>query len=71
MRKMPILRVNELRTLESEALKGRLRELRNELRVDRGNVASGGKASNPGRIKELRRSIARILTVCREKGVKI
>jgi large subunit ribosomal protein L29 len=68
---MPILRVNELRTMESEALKNRLTELRNELRIDKGSVASGGKASNPGRIKELRRSIARILTVCREKGIKI
>ena len=68
---MPILRVSELRSMEIESLKGKLSELRNELRVDRGNVANGGKASNPGRMKELRKSIARILTVCREKGVKI
>lgn len=57
--------------MEIEALKSRLSELRNELRVDRANVASGGKASNPGRIKELRKSIARILTVLKERGVEI
>lgn len=55
----------------AEALKGKLSELKNELRVDRGSVASGGKASNPGRMKELRKSIARILTVCKEKGIEI
>lgn len=68
---MPILRANELRNMEKEALRSKLSELRNELRVDKGNAASGGKASNPGRMKELRRSIARILTVCKEKGIKI
>ncbi len=57
--------------METNALKSKLLELRNELRVDKGSVASGGKASNPGRMKELRRSIARILTVCREKRIEI
>lgn len=71
MRKMPLVRVSELRQMEIEALKSKLSELRNELRVDKGHVASGGKASNPGRIKEMRRSIARILTVLKEKGVRI
>lgn len=69
--KMPILRVNELRNMDADALKSKLLELRNELRVDKGNAASGGKVSNPGRMKELRRSIAKILTVCSEKGIKI
>jgi large subunit ribosomal protein L29 len=68
---MPILRVNELRSMGNDALKGKLSELRNELRVDKGSVASGGKASNPGRMKELRRSIARVLTICKEKGIEI
>ena len=57
--------------MDAEALRGKLSELRNELRIDRGHVASGGKASNPGRMKELRKGIARILTVVKEKGVKI
>jgi len=68
---MAILRLNEMRQMDVEVLKGKLAELRNELRVDKGHVASGGKASNPGRIKEMRRSIARVLTVLKEKGVKI
>ncbi|NYZ76561.1 50S ribosomal protein L29 [Candidatus Micrarchaeota archaeon] len=68
---MPILRVNELRSMENATLKSKLSELRNELRIDKGSVASGGKASNPGRMKELRKSIARILTVLREKKIEI
>jgi large subunit ribosomal protein L29 len=68
---MPIVRINELRQMDAEVLKGKLSELRNELRIDKGHVASGGKASNPGRIGEMRKSIARILTVLKEKGVKI
>jgi large subunit ribosomal protein L29 len=68
---MPILRVSDLRGMEADALKNRLSELRNELRVNKGNAASGGKISNPGRMKELRKSIARILTVCKAKGIKI
>jgi len=57
--------------MDTEMLKGKLAELRNELRVDKGHIAGGGKATNPGRIKEMRRSIARILTILKEKGVKI
>ena len=68
---MPILRLSEMRQMEVEVLKNKLAELRNELRIDRGSVSSGGKASNPGRIKEVRRSIARVLTVLNEKRVKI
>jgi len=68
---MAIVRVSELRQMEVEVLKNKLVELRNELRIDKGNVSSGGKASNPGRIKEVRRSIARILTILKEKGIEV
>ncbi|QLJ52998.1 MAG: LSU ribosomal protein L29p (L35e) [Candidatus Fermentimicrarchaeum limneticum] len=68
---MAVVRVSELRQMDAEMLKGKLAELRNELRVDKGHIAGGGKATNPGRIKEMRRSIARILTILKEKGVKI
>jgi len=68
---MAIVRVSELRQMEVEVLKNKLAELKNELRIDKGHVSSGGKASNPGRIKEVRRSIARILTILKEKGVKV
>jgi large subunit ribosomal protein L29 len=68
---MAVIRVSELREMDVEVLKNKLAELKNELRVERGHIAGGGRATNPGRIKEIRRSIARVLTVLKEKGVKI
>jgi len=41
----------------------RLTELRTELVRLRTMVASGGTVENPGRIKELRRTIAKLLTI--------
>ncbi|MEM3555341.1 MAG: 50S ribosomal protein L29 [Candidatus Micrarchaeia archaeon] len=68
---MAVLRASELRQMDVDALKSKLAELKNELRVERGHVAGGGRATNPGRIREVRRSIARVLTVLKEKGVEI
>jgi len=67
---MAILRKKEMRALEEGALDSKMSDLRNELNSELGAVAAGGRASNPGRIKELRRTIARILTLKRERSVK-
>ena len=56
--------------MSTEELNERLQELRTELATERGAIASGTKAENPGRIKELRRTIARILTVLQERKTK-
>lgn len=68
---MAIIKIKELRALESDGLEKKLDELRLELNAELGSVAAGGRASNPGRIKELRRTIARILTLQRERVSKI
>jgi len=44
----------------------RLSELREELMHELGMSAMGGAPPNPGRIRSLRRQIARILTVMNE-----
>jgi len=67
---MAILRKKEMRALEEGALDSKMSDLRDELNSELGAVAAGGRASNPGRIKELRRTIARILTLKRERSVK-
>ena len=41
----------------------KLRELRTELSKMRTTVESGGRMENPARIRELRKTIARLLTV--------
>jgi len=48
----------------------RLNELRLELAKERGQVAIGGTPSNPGRIKEIKKTIARILIEIKLKGEK-
>lgn len=64
---MAIIRKKELRMLDDASLDKKLVDLRDSLNSELGFIASGGKASNPGRIKEMRRTIARILTLKRQK----
>jgi large subunit ribosomal protein L29 len=60
--------VKELRSLTKEELEKKLREARLELMKERGAVASGRAVKNTSKIRNLRRLIARILTIKREKG---
>jgi large subunit ribosomal protein L29 len=64
---MPILRVKEMRDLSSEARVKRLNEFRTELLRLRTMVKAGGTVENPARIRELRKTIARMLTIEHEK----
>jgi len=59
--------MKELRKLKDEDIEKKLNELKLELLKERGNVEMGGNVKNPGKIKVLRRDIARILTLKREK----
>jgi large subunit ribosomal protein L29 len=59
---LPILRKRELKQLIPEEREKRLAELRTELVKLRTSVKSGGNVDNPGRIKEIRKTIARLLT---------
>jgi len=56
-----------MRKLSPEDSDKRLNELKLELLKERGNVEMGGNVKNPGKIKVIRRDIARILTLKREK----
>lgn len=58
-----IMRIKELRKLKSEDQEKRLKELKLELLKERGNIEMGGNVKNPGRIKTMRRDIARLLTI--------
>ncbi|RLI12345.1 50S ribosomal protein L29 [Candidatus Bathyarchaeota archaeon] len=64
---MPILRISEIRKMSNEERERRLIELRTELMRARTIVKAGGALENPSRIRELRRAIARILTVMNEE----
>jgi len=65
---MAILRMREIREMTPDERRKKLEELRTELSRLKAMVRAGGSIENPGRIRELRRTIARILTVMREEG---
>ena len=65
---MALLRLPDIRNMNSEERSGKMKELRDELMRERGISAMGGAPPNPGRIKSLRINIARLATVMREEG---
>ncbi|MEM0083360.1 MAG: 50S ribosomal protein L29 [Candidatus Nezhaarchaeales archaeon] len=69
---MAILRVSEIRRMSNEERLAKLRELKAELMRLRAQQASGAPLEKPGRIRAIRRTIARILTVINEeeKGIR-
>ena len=64
---MPILRVKEIREMSSEERRKKLNELRAELMRIRTMIKAGGSIENTSRIRELRKAIARILTIENEE----
>ena len=63
-----VLKAKEIREFTPEERKEKLRELKEELMHERGVSAMGGSPPSPGKIRQLRMSIARIQTVMREEG---
>ncbi len=68
---MPILRMKEIKGLSSEERTKKLGELRTELSRLRTMISAGGAIENPSRVRELRRTIAQVLTVENENKLGI
>ena len=67
---MPILRVKEIRDMPHEERKKKLGELRTELVRLKTMINAGGTVENPARVRELRKTIARILTIENEQKIE-
>lgn len=67
---MPILRIKEIREMAPEERRKKLAELRTELMRLRTMINAGGAIENPAKMRELRKAIARILTVENEHNIK-
>jgi large subunit ribosomal protein L29 len=63
-----LLRLSEIRAFNAEERSLKMKELRDELMRERGVAAMGGAPPSPGKIKALRKNIARLATVMREEG---
>ncbi len=65
---MTILHPSEIRDMTPAERNAELDDLRTELLNAKAVQAAGGAPEDPGRIKELRRTIARIKTIQREEN---
>ena len=57
--------------MDDATLGAKMIELKKELNAELGLVKSGGRAQNPGRISELKRTFARVLTIIHERKLGI
>lgn len=64
---MAIFRIDEIRNMSEEEIADELHKLESDLIRERGIVVAGGAPEKPGRIKDIRRTIARIKTVQMER----
>ena len=62
------LKANEIRDFTPDERRKKLDELKSELMHERGVAAMGGSPPSPGKIRQLRMNIAKILTIMQEEG---
>ncbi|MDD4250742.1 MAG: 50S ribosomal protein L29 [Candidatus ainarchaeum sp.] len=62
------LKKKELNNLTAQELQQKVIELKQELAKERATISSGTKSENPGKIKKIRKDIARLFTEINEKG---
>lgn len=67
---MVLIRLEELRGMSEEALKAKLSELELEVSREKGVIKRTGKPTNPGKFREMKKVIARIKTIMKQKGIK-
>ncbi len=68
---MPIMRLKEIRDLPQGDRTKKVGELKTELLRLQTMIRAGGTIENPARVKQLRRTIARLLTVENEERLGI
>jgi large subunit ribosomal protein L29 len=59
-----------MKELSDNDLVKRLNDIKLDLVKDRGQIAIGGTPSNPGKVKETKKTIAKILTELKRRGEK-
>ena len=64
---MAILRAEEIREMSDDEIQNELESLQSELLQESSMQAAGGAPDNPGRIREMKRTIARIKTIQTER----
>ena len=65
---MALIQKRELRTMPAEELKNKLEELKKELMRENAQVAIGTIPKSPGKLKQIKKTIAKIMTMLNEKN---
>ncbi len=65
---MAILRLREIREMSEQQMTDKIKELKTELGKMKSQVRSGGAPENPGKMRGIRRTIARLETIRAEKA---
>ena len=63
-----IVRAQDLRKMSESEIDKKLEDVQAEMIRQRGKITTGGAPENPGRMKLLRRTIARIITIKKERA---
>ncbi len=68
---MAIIRLKEIKAMSSDERTKKLQELRTELARMRTMIKAGGAVENPTRVRQLRKTIAQVLTIEHEAKLGI
>jgi len=66
---MAMIRSEEIRNMSPHEMLDELESLRTDLIKERAIASTGGAPENPGLIRDMRRTVARIKTIQRERGL--
>ncbi len=64
------MKIKELRSMKDEELNEKLKETYLELMKERSSIAAGSAPKNPGKVKVMKKTIARIKTIRTEAAKK-
>jgi ribosomal protein L29 len=66
-----LIKIKDIRALSEDSLKTTRGNLELELNIEKRKIASTGVSSKVVKTKEIRRTIARINTILKERGAKV
>jgi len=62
------IKIKDIRAMQENALKSKIGELNLELAIEKRKIAATGVSSKVVKIREIRKTIARINTILNERG---
>ncbi len=62
------MKIKEIRSMNKEDLEAKLEELKKELIKLNAQISTGTTPKSPGQVKQIKKNIAKILTILNEKS---